>query len=70
MSDKAVLCLYCGSFTPENERVGGPGEPYTYHKRHARLALEEATAEFEAAGGRGVELAEEIDWLRQKLEVS
>jgi hypothetical protein len=72
MSDKSVLCLVCGHFTPPQaagnpERIGGPGEPYTYHRACARVALDEAEAEFRAAGGRGVDLAEEIDWLRAKL---
>ena len=47
----------------------------THHGRHATLAetkleLEEKEAEFNAAGGRGVELADEIDALRVFVAVS
>lgn len=67
MGDKSGLCNACGRFVAESERIGGEGEPYTYHPECAINALAEAEAEFRWAGGRGVELAEEIDWLRTKL---
>ena len=48
---------------------------HTHHGRHATLAetkleLEEKEAEFNTAGGRGVELADEIDALRVFIAVS
>lgn len=70
MSDKSVLCLACGRFTPVNDRVGGPDEPYTYHKACAHFVLEEVQAEFELkpAGSEAWRLlGQELQWLQRKL---
>ena len=67
MSDKSVLCLAGDGYVPDDDRIGGPGQPATYHRKCAIEALAEAETEFAAAGGRGVDLAEEIDWLRERV---
>jgi len=61
MSDKSEICLMCGNYTPDDNRVGGPGQPFTFHKNCARLARKDAEEEFEY-------LTKELDWLRAHVE--
>jgi len=75
MSDKTVLCLACGSFAPEGDRIlgsygvrGVDRMGFTYHRECARMALRRRQDEFEALAGNG-QLADEIEALQDALEV-
>ena len=58
-----LVCLDCGIYFTEEI-----GETLTQEEREILQAkLEALEARFEAAGGRGVELADEIDELRKEL---
>jgi hypothetical protein len=67
MGDKSGLCNACGRFVAESERIGGEGEPYTYHPECAIAALVETEAELRWFHGKNPDLAKEIEWLRTKL---
>lgn len=71
MSDKSHLCLACGHSTDKfPDRVGGPGEPYTYHRDCAYESLADALDEGQEVWGSdpyAKELNDEILWLVDAL---